>query len=261
MNKSITKKSPIKTEYAILSPKIPKSFDGFKIAHISDCHSKPHHNAYDVIEREKPDIICITGDMLHDGKFETTDFFVLLKKLLTLAPVYMITGNHDLWRHNSKKTFLEYKNLGAILLQNNFCEIERNGEKIGLFGVDDPFSKIPERIKSNIEKSFSVLPQYEGYKILLFHRANQFDKIKDKGYDLILSGHMHGGQIRIPLIGGTLSPTSSILSDRMIFPNYTGGKYIFGDTTMIVNRGLSNIIKIPRLGNPLEVGIITLKHE
>lgn len=246
------------TEYAIHSDKIPKSFDGFRIAHISDTHSRPAEGIFELVSGSNPDIICISGDMFHDDDSDAPEFWSLFDNLLTLAPVYLVTGNHDVWHTNYAAFLRKLADLGGILMDSKMEIIERNGEKLALFGVGDPFSKVSDLIEKSVNCAFSSLPQFEGYKILLFHRANLFDKIKDFGFDLILSGHMHGGQIRIPFFGGAFAPTSSILSGRMIFPHYTGGKYEYKNSCMIVNRGASNTLSIPRFANPPEVGIITL---
>ena len=253
--------SPEITEYAIHSDKIPKGFDGFRIAHISDTHSNPANGIFELIEKSGPDVICISGDMFHDDDSDSCGFWSLFDNLLTLAPIYLVTGNHDLWRANSADFLRRITDLGGILLNSKMEIIERNGEKIALFGIGDPFSKIPKLIEESVNSAFLSLPQFDGYKILLFHRANLFDKIKNFGFDLILSGHMHGGQIRVPFFGGVLAPTSSILSQRMIFPDYTSGKYEYGASSMIVNRGASNTLHLPRFANPPEVGIITLFHK
>lgn len=253
--------TPELTEYSIVSEKIPDGFDGFCIAHISDTHSRPQKGIFELIEQKKPDIICITGDMFQDDIKPATEFWRLFEKLLALAPVYLVTGNHDLWRENSAQLLRQISEKGGILLDTKMSVLEKNGDKIALFGVGDPFSKLPSAIDRRIKAEFARLPQFDGYKILLYHRANQFEKINNFGFDLILSGHMHGGQVRLPFLGGTLAPTSAILSGRMIFPKYTWGKYESGGCTMIVNRGASNTLPIPRLENPPEVGIITLKSK
>lgn len=249
---------PELSEYSISSEKIPTGFDGFCIAHISDTHSRPVNNIFELVESQKPDIIAITGDMFHDDDGDANEFWELFKKLLSIAPVYLVTGNHDVWRADSFLMLKKIFDLGGILLDSDYKVLERNGSTIAIFGVGDPFSKIPHVIENNINEQFKKLPDFDGYKILLYHRANMFDKIKDFDFDLILSGHMHGGQIRLPIIGGTLAPTSALLSGRMVFPKYTGGKYEYNGKTMIVNRGACNTLHIPRLFNAPEVGIIRL---
>ncbi len=251
-----------KTEYTVCSKLLPAAFDGFKIAHISDPHSRPAKGVYEIISSQKPDLTVITGDLVHDDDRSVEEIRELLKKLTEVSPVYMVTGNHDLWRSGSKRLFEEFEELGAKLLDGISCEIERNGERLAFFGVQDPFSKVPAVISENIRRSFSKLSEYDGYKILLFHRANLFDEIKDYGFDLILSGHMHGGQMSLPVLGGVLAPSSAVLSGkRMLFPKYCRGTVKSGSTTMIINRGIGNTLPIPRWGNRPEVGIITLRNK
>ena len=253
--------SPEITEYTINSERLPKSFDNFRIAHISDTHSYPADKIFELIKPSNPDIICITGDMFHDDGKDAPKFWELLKNLAALAPVYLVTGNHDLWREDCGILLQRIRDLGGTILNSEMAILEKNGEKIAIFGVGDPFSKVPKMLEKNIVTGFSCLPHFDGYKILLYHRANLFDKIKDFGFDLILSGHMHGGQIRIPGLGGMLAPTSALLSGRMIFPKYTEGKIVYENSVMIVNRGASNTLPIPRFFNPPEVCIITLSSK
>ena len=253
--------APELTKYNIASEKIPRGFDGFCIAHISDIHSFPADGIFELIKNNAPDIICITGDMFHDNGCDAPQFWDLLDKLKALAPVYLVSGNHDLWHRDTAKMLRKLSARGGILLDGKMTVLERNGDRLALYGAGDPFSKVPSIIEKNINREFSHLPQFDGYKILLYHRANLFDKIKGFGFDLILSGHMHGGQIRLPFLKGALAPTSAILSGRMLFPAYTGGKYEDGGAVMIVNRGAGNTLFIPRLNNPPEVGIIKLKSK
>lgn len=251
-----------KTEYEIAATNLPDSFNGFKIAHISDIHSRPAKGVTEIISEVKPDITVITGDLVHDDDKSIVEVNELLLKILEISPVYMVTGNHDVWRCGREKIFNGFEALGAQLLDGMFTEIEKNGEKIALFGIGDPFSRLPQVISERVRADIQKLPEYSGYKILLFHRANLFDEIKDSGFDLILSGHMHGGQIRLPCLGGVLAPSSAILSKkRMLFPKYCFGEVHSGETTMLINRGIGNTLPFPRFGNRPEVGIVTLKKK
>ena len=250
---------PKASSYILYEKNLPKSFDGFKIAHISDPHSVPADGIFELIEECLPDITVITGDLVHDNDGDYSKVLELVNKLQKISPVFAVTGNHDMWRTNHKSVFQTIENAGLRFLRNEMTEIEKNGEKIAIFGIDDPFSKLPDVIEKKLKSSFDLLPDYEGFKVLLFHRANLFDEIKGYGFDLILSGHMHGGQIRLPFLGGVCGPTSAVLSKTgMLFPKYTAGIYNHKNTTMIVNRGVGNTLPIPRFGNPPEVGIITL---
>lgn len=246
--------------YQIVSQKLPESFSGFKIAHISDPHSVPADGVLEIIENARPDIAVITGDLLNDDERTTKPVDEMMKELIKICPVYFVSGNHDLWRPDHKTIFEKYEQMGAVFLDKKTEILSRNGEKIAISGIPDPFSKVPKEIKKNLEDAFLEAQEFCGYKILLFHRANLFDEIKDRGYDLILSGHMHGGQIRLPGLGGALAPSSAILSGKsMLFPKYTAGVINGESSTMIVNRGIGNTLPLPRWGNPCETGIITLK--
>lgn len=248
--------------YHVALKNLPESFSGFKIAHISDLHSRPAKGILEIIEDAKPDIIVITGDILNDDEKTTENADSLVLALTQIAAVYFVSGNHDLWRSGYSEIFKKYQDAGAIFMDKKTVTIENNGEKIGISGVGDPFSRIPSRILENTRNSLEALEKIDGVNILLFHRANLFDIIKEYGFDLILSGHMHGGQIRIPGLGGVLAPSSALLSGtRMLFPKYWGGTVTDEKSTMIVNRGVGNTLPLPRLGNAPEVGIITLFKE
>lgn len=239
---------------------LPKEFDGFRIVHISDIHSDTVPGLRNEILSLEPDIIVITGDMIHDNDKSFLPTVRLIKQLRNIAPLYMVSGNHDLW--NTR--FDEFKELsedaGAVFMDNRFTSLSKDGGEIGLFGVADPYGKATNIIVKNLNESFDSLPEYDGFKLLLFHRANQFDRIKDRGFDLILAGHMHGGQFRIPGIGGLMPPKSSLADSKQIFfPAYCSGVFTHGKTTMIVNRGLGNPMIIPRLYNRPEIGITVLR--
>ena len=248
------------THYEPEFDNLPKEFDGFRIVHISDLHSDTAPGLRNEILSLEPDIIVITGDMIHDNDKSFLPTVRLIKQLGNIAPLYMVSGNHDLWNTRFDEFTRLCEESGAVLMDNKFKTITHNGGEIGLFGVADPFGKATETIVKNLNESFAELPEYDGFKLLLFHRANQFDRIKDKGFDLILAGHMHGGQFRIPGVGGLMPPKSSLAdSKRIFFPTYCSGVFVHQSTTMIVNRGLGNPMIIPRLYNRPEIGITVLR--
>lgn len=248
-----------RSDYNIKFKTLPKVFDAFKIAHISDMHSHPAGGIFEIVRDFSPDITVITGDLLNNDSNTFDDVTLLLKKISGISPVYIISGNHDLWRPGINKIFGEFCDTGVINLDNKHIKLEKNGEYITLFGIPDPFSRIPDIISENIEKSFKKINLQDGFNLLLFHRANLYPLIKNKGFDLILSGHMHGGQIRVPHIGGVIAPSSSVLSEKsLLFPKYSKGMYQDDGSMMIVNSGASNTLPIPRFFNPPEVGCITL---
>lgn len=246
------------TRYTIQNERIPKAFDGYKIVQISDFHSASFKEGtskvINIVQKEKPDIIVLTGDLI-DDKVDLVPVNQLVSGLVKLAPVYSVSGNHDVWFND----FDGYQKLLAskgVILQDNKCTIlQRGTESINLFGIGDP--NIWNDIETNeyLSEKMAQLHQDSGYNILLFHRANMFDIIKGNGYQLVFSGHMHGGQIQLPFIGGLVSPHES----ERWFPKYTDGKFNEEGTTLIVNRGLGNSVGVPRVFNPPEIVVVTLK--
>lgn len=249
------------THYTVRSHKIPKAFNGYKIVQVSDMHCEHIAGLINEISAENPDIIVSTGDMVNDYG-EITPAVRFTQSLAQIAPLYLITGNHDVWRNDYNELIEKSESAGGIFLQDESVILEKDGSKISLTGIRDPYSRTASQIKDRLKKSLDSLTLYDGFNILLFHRANLLDFFKDKGYDLILSGHMHGGQIRLPGLGGLLSPKTSIGTDKkLLFPRYFGGVYNEGGTKMIVSRGLGNPMIIPRIFNRPELVVITLEHK
>lgn len=249
------------THYNVRSSKIPKEFDGYKIVHVSDSHNEHIPGLMNEISIEKPDIIVSTGDMVNDYG-EITPAVRFTRQLAETAPLYMVTGNHDIWRSDFRALISSCEKAGGIFLRNETIELEKDGAKIALSGIDDPYSRTASQIRIRLAKSISAIRHYDGFHIVLFHRANLLDYFKDKGFDLVLAGHMHGGQLRLPIMGGVLSPKTGIASGgKLLFPKYFGGVYQEGHTQMIVSRGLGNPMIIPRLFNRPELVVITLKHK
>lgn len=256
-------KRPELTHYNLEFNNLPPEFDGFRIAHISDLHSECALWLADELAALKPDIIALTGDIIHDNTHTFEPILSLIRQLSEIAPIYIVSGNHDLWNTDFTRFIRSVCDIGASFCDDGMCTISKNGAQIGIFGIRDPFGKSSEIIRRSIAHSLSVLPEFTGFKCLLFHRANQFELIRDFGFDLVLSGHMHGGQLRIPGIGGVVSPKSSLgdPSSRMLFPSYCDGVFTYKNTTMIVNRGIGNPIIIPRLYNRPEIGLVVLRQK
>lgn len=246
--------------YDISSPKIPKDFDGFKILQISDYHCDAVPGIISEVHCEMPDIIVSTGDLADDeGSFKPA--IRLCEQLLKIAPMYAVTGNHDVWRTDYIRFEKALTDTGVRTLHNERTEISRGNAVIGICGIDDPLTNDETHLGTALKNSLSQIPAYTGYDILLFHRANMFDIIKHHGFDLVLSGHMHGGQIRLPNGRGVVAPKSSWTGKAsVLFPKYVGGRYKCGKTEMIVNRGLGNPMIVPRIFNRPEITVITLRH-
>ena len=166
------------TSYSLYEKNLPESFDSFKIAHISDPHSNPADGVYEIIKDSEPDIIVITGDLVHDDDKPYDKISSLIKKLSAISPVYAVTGNHDMWHIGHEKIIQNLENSGVKFLRGEMIEIKKGEERIALFGLDDPFSKLPDKIDEKIRTSLSALPEFDGFKILLFHRRwHEFDPL------------------------------------------------------------------------------------
>lgn len=240
------------------------------IVQISDLHS--HIYGYgggqqpliDLIAAQQPDIIALTGDIL-DDKEPDTGTILLLDGLRGIAPVYYVSGNHEYWsgRYDDIRTLLE--SCGVTVLDNRWEELVISGVTLRLCGVDDPmmfeYTGDPEYLSMSggsenerdntralLDSRFSGLDD-GALSVLLAHRAELIDLYLQYNFDLILSGHTHGGQIRIPLVmNGLFAPNQGF------FPWYGGGRYDFeSGQTLIVSRGLSFNSYVPRVFNPPEV--------
>lgn len=248
------------THYSIHSNKIPLEFHGYKIMQISDFHKGSFYGGteklIDKVAKEKPDIITITGDIIDEKALDYQSTSDLVSQLKLFAPVYFVAGNHDVYYPYFSEMINELKNKGVVVLQNQEVTIEKGNSQIYLYGIDDPnISSYTSEVEF-LKKKMNQLKPQNGYNILIFHRANLFDALKGNGFQLILAGHMHGGQVQIPFVGGLISPHKN----RRWFPKYTDGVYNEEGTTMVVSRGLGNIVPVPRVLNPPEVVLVTLKH-
>ena len=248
------------THYIMESPKIPKAFNNFRILQISDYHADPVSGIISEVKSQSPDIIVSTGDLVHD-KGSYAPGVRLCEQLMEIAPVFAVSGNHDVWRADYRDFDKELTDIGVRSLHNERVELKIGDSAIGLCGIDDPFATAGKTIVENLSRFLDEIPPYDGYDILLFHRANMFDIVKDRGFDLVLSGHMHGGQMRLPNGKGVVSPKSSWgANSPMFFPKYFGGHYRYKSTEMLVSRGIGNPMIIPRLFNRPEIVVVTLKH-
>lgn len=245
----------------ISSNRIPAGFSGFRIAQVSDLHNaefgKNNENLLRLLSESKPNIIVITGDLV-DARH--TDIEVALDfatEAVSIAPVYYVTGNHEasLLQYDELKTGLEMS--GVIVLEDSASELKYGSEKITLIGLSDPnftikgdmFGEVPAMVTTKLK---GLVENEIGYTILLSHRPELFESYISCNIDLVLSGHAHGGQFRLPFIGGLVAP------DQGIFPKYDAGLYTNGNTNMVVSRGLGNSIIPIRFNNRPEIVIVEL---
>lgn len=239
---------------------LPAGFDGFRIVHLSDLHGHEYgagnEELLSLVAEQEPDLIVITGDLI-DQDSQLQMIPALARGLSAIAPTYYVTGNHE-WSVGTgmvKQLKGTLAQCGVTPLSNEYGILERNGDKIVLAGVDDPNGyadqKTPEELYAQIQNNAPGL-----FTLLLAHRNDRFGQYATAGYDLVMSGHGHGGIVRLPFVGGLVG------TNRRFFPKWTSGLYTEGDSTLFVSRGLGNNtvpFKGFRIFNRPELAVVTLK--
>lgn len=299
------------TTVEIKSERLPESFTGYRVAHVTDLHNDEfgEHNAYllETIRAAEPDMIVITGDLLDSRRTDEEKAANFVRQAVKIAPCYYVTGNHEsrmtkelqlpkhsdffsavkrtkndsLQKSKTKEAYEGNNNLindntvkewaydrlekamieaGAVVLRNAEVLLEKDGESITLIGIDDPRfflasdkrEKMENALESVLEELFAEVPE-EQFTLLLAHRPELFELYSSYGPDLVLSGHVHGGQFRIPGIGGIVGPGQGVL------PDYDAGIYSRGNTKMVLSRGLGQSSFPFRLNNPPELVVVELQ--
>lgn len=249
------------TTYTISSADLPKNFDGFRIAHISDLHNaefgKENEDLLSILKEVQPNMIAITGDMIDSRNTKIEVALHFAEQAMKIAPCYYVTGNHEARideYHEFKKGLVE---LGVVVLEDERFEIERSGETIFLLGLNDPSFKkgnaagnTSSIVRSKLQKLNNA---EEFYTVLLSHRPELFEVYTESNVNLVLSGHAHGGQFRFPFIGGLVAPGQGL------FPEYDAGLYTDKNTNMIVSRGIGSSVIPFRFNNRPEIILIELK--
>lgn len=236
---------------------LPAGFDGYRTVVLSDLHSTEfgpgNRRLLDAVREAKPEIIFLLGDLpdrfrgLPAGYAET-----VADGLSAIAPTYYVTGNHE-WALGDVPTLKDTLSAhGVTVLSNQFVTLERNGDSLVLAGIDDPNGyadqKTPEELAAELYAQWG-----DPFWLLLAHRNDRFESQYSRlGADLVLSGHGHGGILRLPFTDGLLS------TDRTLFPSFTAGEYQVGSAALFVTRGLGNSGPTLRLFNRPEVAVVTL---
>ena len=248
--------------YTISSRELPDAFDGYRIAQVSDLHNAEfgdgNQRLLEMLREAEPDMIAITGDLIDSRRTDIAVALAFAKEAVKIAPCCYVSGNHEarVSEYPELKTGLE--EAGVTVLDNAQVKIEVSGESITVIGVNDP-SFHADYLTSDAEvmdrKLSELSSEDAGFTILLSHRPELFDTYVAHDMDLVLTGHAHGGQFRLPLIGGLVAPNQGL------FPKYDAGLYSEGDTNMIVSRGIGNSIIPVRFNNRPEVVLIELESQ
>ncbi len=249
--------------YTISSEGLPEGFDGYRIAHVSDLHNaemgKNNEKLLDMLREAEPDIIAITGDIIDSRNTDIDVALQFTKDAMEIAPCYYVTGNHEARVSEYDELKEGMIELGVVVLEDGRIELEQSEETITLVGVKDPsfqtdylFGDSETVMQSKLQE---IINEEDLYTILLSHRPELFEVYTESKVDLVLSGHAHGGQFRLPFVGGLVAPNQGL------FPKYDAGLYTEENTNMIVSRGIGNSILPFRFNNRPEVILIDLQSE
>lgn len=245
-------------EYTVETDKITSPLC---ISLVTDLHSCKYgsgqKNLIDAINAQKPDIVLFGGDIC-DDVIPHNNTELVLKEIANKYPCFYVSGNHEYWSKEIDKIKEMFRAYGVKVLEGSCEVISINGNKINICGIDDPDA---EKYTDNKETLYQQLEAckkaYDNkyYTILLAHRPCYIKTYFEHDFDLVLSGHAHGGQWRIPgILNGLYAP------DEGWFPKYAGGRYEVNGSTMIVSRGLAReSTRVPRIFNHPELVTVILK--
>ena len=263
------------TYYTYKAEQLGADLEGYRIVQISDLHNVKfgtnNQKLVDRIRECEPDMIVLTGDLVDSNHTNVDRAVQFVDEIVKICPVYYVTGNHEYWLEKS-----EYDELmdglvsaGVVILDNQVVEISRGDAKFRLVGLDDRSLAdgtleallSDESIRNNQaeQKEETADNEDSGEKeltVVLAHEPQYLARYAGTGVDLVLSGHAHGGQFRLPFVGGIVAP------DQGFLPEYTAGEYYMNGTEMIVSRGLGNSVIPVRLFNYPEIVCVDLvgKH-
>ena len=237
--------------YQVESEKIDASV---RLAVVADFHGCDYgDDLIPAVEELRPDVVLLVGDIF-DDKMPWEPSEELVRGLAKRYPCYYVTGNHEYWSGRVPEICRSVEETGATVLDQNCAELTVNGQNLNICGIPDPYADV--NTWDALTSATGDLHQ-EGFTMLLAHRPELIEQYAAKGaFDLVVSGHAHGGQVRIPfLVNGLYAPNQGW------FPKYAGGRYEVEDTTLIVSRGLSTQrqMGVPRVFNRPELVLIELR--
>jgi predicted MPP superfamily phosphohydrolase len=240
--------------YVVASDRLPPAFDGFKIVQLSDWHDaqfgRDNERLLAAVRAETPDLIALTGDFV-EFPTDLPDMAALCRALVEIAPTYYVTGNHEWGGHLVRDLRPLLAECGVVNLDNAFETVTRGGDSVCLLGIEDLNG--PRDQRTLAEMILRARGAGDPYLILLCHRYDRWEEFVEQRADLALTGHAHGGMIRLPFTDGLYGP------GRVFFPQHTSGVTREGRTAMVTSRGLGTARHLPlRLFNRPEVVSITL---
>lgn len=234
---------------------LPPQFDGLRVAELSDLHGrsfgKNNVRLLRTLQKARPDMICICGD-LFDEKTNLTMLEPLLTGLTDIAPVYYVTGNHEWQVKNLREILQKMRAWGVTVLENEGRVLSRGGAEMVVAGVHDPCGPYDMKTPAALVRELRSA-QGNDFILMLSHRNDELAMWSQLGVQLVLSGHCHGGVVRLPFVGGVFG------TRRELFPEYDAGVYRQDGTTLFVSRGLGYTNVHFRLFNRPHVPIMILR--
>lgn len=239
--------------YTVASPKLTAEV---RLAVVTDFHSSD--NADDVAAMTAscaPDAVLMVGDMFDDDTQNrpTERTLSLMRQLSALYPCYYVSGNHEAWTGEMDALYQQTEEAGVTVLRMSSGVLTVRGQRIALCGIPDPYEMVYSGAPDTEEQLRQALEDVDSadFTVLLAHRPELLAKYAQFPLDLVVSGHAHGGQVRIPgVLNGLYAPNQGW------FPKLAGGAYTQGGTTLIVSRGLAVRTRLPRIFNRPEVVLV-----
>ena len=227
---------------------------------LTDLHSCAYgagqRKLLDAVEAQHPDLVLLGGDIVDDDpSLDEENAWTVVRALAERYPTFYVTGNHEFWGGRPEELKRRMEAYGATVLEGACETVIFQGQPLGICGVDDP-AVGEESWEVQLDRAAAEAdPDY--FNILLTHRPERVDRYEGRGFDLVLAGHTHGGQWRIPgLLNGLLAPNQGF------FPQYAGGRYQIGESALIISRGLAReSTRIPRLFDPPEAVVVDVLPE
>lgn len=239
--------------YTVTSPKLTAEV---RLAVVTDFHSSD--NADDVVAMVAscaPDAVLMVGDMFDDdiANRPTERTLSLMRQLSALYPCYYVSGNHETWTGEMDALYQQTEEAGVTVLRMSSGVLTVRGQRIALCGIPDPYEMVFSGAPDTEEQLRQALEDVDSadFTVLLAHRPEMLAKYAQFPLDLVVSGHAHGGQVRIPgVLNGLYAPNQGW------FPKLAGGAYTQDGTTLIVSRGLAVRTRLPRIFNRPEVVLV-----
>lgn len=250
------------TNYDIVSSKIDETTDGGKIAVIADYHNSDNYEQIlKKTSEAEVDVIIIAGDYINMDDTDFTNARELMKGLVKIAPVYYVSGNHERWLKYGEDRFLvEMETLGAKVINNRAAEVSVKDGKIAIYGFEDlvyadnKVDDYADELEEQLQDLYDLTDEHEDmFNLLVFHRGHLLDYAAEYKYDLIVSGHLHGGQVNISGV------REKVIEEKTSTPaKYIKGYYKVNGVKCIISGGMENKNEIRRIFNMPEVVVVTL---